>query len=216
MAPTSYTSVDVTVNRTITAGNWSTICLPFAIAEDQMADAFGSGVAVRDFTGYDYDAANDHITVKFSNVSAMEANHPYIIKTAADITSFTVEHVDIVPSKDPRVSRGTAATMKDFVGTFVADFNFYEAATNTPLYISGNQFWYASAQTQPMKAFRAYFDFSDDGVAPARIQMSVDIATGIRSATSQSECGYYNLNGQRVASPSHGIFIQNGKKVVIK
>jgi hypothetical protein len=27
---------------------------------------------------------------------------------------------------------------------------------------------------------------------------------------------YYNLNGQRVTNPTHGIFIKNGKKVIIK
>ena len=27
---------------------------------------------------------------------------------------------------------------------------------------------------------------------------------------------YYNLNGQRVGHPHHGVFIHNGKKVVIK
>ena len=28
--------------------------------------------------------------------------------------------------------------------------------------------------------------------------------------------GYYNLNGQRVAQPTKGLYIVNGKKVVIK
>ena len=67
-----------------------------------------------------------------------------------------------------------------------------------------------------MKAFRAYFDFTDDNVAESRIKMSFGVSTGISNVASQAERGYHNLNGQRVAAPSHGIFIQNGKKVVIK
>ena len=217
VAPVAAQHVDVTVYRTIAADSWSTICLPFAITADKIEGAFGTGVVVRDFTGYDYDAANDHITVNFSDVATMEANHPYIIKIAGEgITQFTVPNVDLQPSKDPRVSCGTADKMEDFVGTFVADFDFFNAATNTPLYISGNQFWYASAQTKPMKAFRAYFDFTDDNVAESRIKMSFGVSTGISNVASQAERGYHNLNGQRVAAPSHGIFIQNGKKVVIK
>lgn len=219
VAPTSYTSVDVTVLRSINAGNWSTIVLPFAIPADKMESVFGAGVVVRDFTGYDYDAVNDHITVNFSEVSAMEANHPYIIKVGTAISSFTVENVDITPSKDPRVKRGTTSTMKDFAGTYVANFNFFEAATNTPLYISGNQFWYASAQTLPMKAFRAYFDFSDDHVAASRIQMSFDEATGVNDAKSNTDeirGEVYDLQGRRVVQPQKGLYIVNGKKVVIR
>ncbi len=226
VAPTSYTSVDVTVVRSITAGYWSTICLPFAITN--LEGAFGAGVQVKDFTGYVYDADKDHITVNFSDVTAMEANHPYIIKVAGDnITSFTVENVDINPSKDPRVKRGTDNNMQDFAGTYVANFNFYEAATNTPLYLSGNMFWYASAQTQPMKAFRAYFDFSDDGVAPARIQMSFGETTGIADVDRTGEDAngeYYDLQGRPVTQPRKGLYIlrsaalqgKNGKKVFVK
>ena len=27
---------------------------------------------------------------------------------------------------------------------------------------------------------------------------------------------YYNLNGQRIAKPQHGVYIENGKKVIVK
>lgn len=46
-----------------------------------------------------------------------------------------------------------------------------------------------------------------------------DDVTGIEtistSATPENEV-YYNLNGQRVENPVHGIFIKNGKKVILK
>ncbi len=35
-------------------------------------------------------------------------------------------------------------------------------------------------------------------------------------AASNSDNGYYNLLGQKIAAPSHGIYIHNGRKVVIK
>ena len=218
-APASARHVDVTVNRTISAGNWSTICLPFAVTD--IAGTFGAGTVVKDFTGYDYDQANDHITVNFSEVTAMEANHPYIIKVTNAVTQFSVAKVDIQPSKDPRVKRGTD-TMKDFAGNYVANFNFYEAAQNTPLYISGNQFWYASSQTKPMKAFRAYFDFGDDHVASSRIQMDFDETTGIEGiAPSNKEPitnAVYDLQGRHVSNGQlrKGLYIKDGKKILIK
>ena len=45
-----------------------------------------------------------------------------------------------------------------------------------------------------------------------------DGTTGISNTTSdiQNDDVFYNLNGQRVAAPSKGMFIRNNKKVVIK
>lgn len=40
--------------------------------------------------------------------------------------------------------------------------------------------------------------------------------TGISSVTSQADNRFYNLRGQRVAQPQKGLYIVNGKKVVIK
>ena len=43
--------------------------------------------------------------------------------------------------------------------------------------------------------------------------------TGIADVRSQMEEGrgeYYNLNGQRVAQPNKGLYIINGKKMVVK
>ena len=42
-------------------------------------------------------------------------------------------------------------------------------------------------------------------------------ATGIKTIDKVSESGaLYNLNGARVAKPTKGLYIQDGKKVVIK
>ena len=41
--------------------------------------------------------------------------------------------------------------------------------------------------------------------------------TGIARVESQREQGvYYNLNGQKVAHPTRGIYIYNGKKIFVK
>ena len=59
-----------------------------------------------------------------------------------------------------------------------------------------------------------------DGNSSARA-LSIDFsdeATGISSVRSEVKAvnGYYNLAGQRVAQPAKGLYIVNGKKVVIK
>ena len=50
-APTAADDVNVLVKRSVKAGNWGTICLPFAMTEDQVKAAFGDGAKLADFDG---------------------------------------------------------------------------------------------------------------------------------------------------------------------
>ena len=218
-APDVANGVDVRVKRTINAGEWSTICLPFAMTAAQCQAAFGNDVQIGDFTGYTYDSDEDKITVNFSSVTAIAANHPYIIKVSAAVTEFTVDGVDVNPVDDPRVSfRTSNKKLKDFVGTYVADFDFYNDAKHTPLFLSGNKFWYATESTKHMKAFRAYFDFVDmlSAVDAARVAIAFDEATVINDVRACSDDRYYNLSGQQVETPTKGVYVKNGKKVIVK
>ena len=234
-APTAAANVNVMVKRTINAGEWSTIVLPFAMTETQVKAAFGNDVELADFAGYETTEDGDNnivgITINFNdNVTAIEANHPYIIKVSSAITEFTVADVDIAPEAEPSVSFGYTTGSKpkvyhpkDFNGTFVADFDFYNAATSYPLFLSGNKIYYATLSTQHMKAFRAYFDFDDVLAevenASARITMAFDDSgtTGISTIGYKTNDGeYYNLQGMPVEKPTRGLYIHNGRKVIIK
>jgi len=56
-------------------------------------------------------------------------------------------------------------------------------------------------------------------VSTARIALSFDDeTTGIATVENASVLNenYYNLNGQRIVAPQKGLYIVNGKKVVIK
>ena len=82
------------------------------------------------------------------------------------MTEFTVDGVEVAPEASPQVSFGTTTGKgknqvyhpKDFNGTYVADFDFYNDAASYPLFLNGNKFYYATENTKHMKAFRAYFD----------------------------------------------------------
>ena len=233
VAPVEASNVNVTVKRTINANSWSTICLPFAMTEAQCKAAFGNDVQLGDFKGYKYDVATDNIKVNFEGVTAMEANHPYIICVSTSLTQFAVDGVvDISPVDKPQVSFGYYSSGKkptyyypnDFNGTYVADFDFYNDATSYPLFLSGNKFYYATANTKHMKAFRAYFDFDDylsEANAGSRIMLYFNDSevTGISYAVLREQLTndyVYDLQGRRLNALSKGLYIQQGKKVIIK
>ncbi len=221
-APAAATGVDVRVKRTLTANQWNTICLPFAMSEAQCKAAFGDDVELADFTSWssEEDGEGDivAINVGFTPVTAIEANHPYIIKVSSAITSFTADAVDIDPEVEPSVQVGKKKAEKGYLtGTYVADFLVPE----DNLFLSGGKFWYSKGLTK-MKAFRAYFEFADvlasvEG-SSAPVFISFDGGTtGINNVKQTvGDNKYYNLSGQQVENPGKGLYIQNGKKVIIK
>ena len=223
VAPTAKTGVDVLVKRTIKANEWSTICLPFAMTEAQVKEAFGDDVKLGDFTGYDVKDEGETITVNFTDVTptTIEANHPYIIKLSAPVTEFTVDGVDIDP-QDAEINKGTSRKPKAFIGNYVAGTE----VENGCLFLNNNKFWY-SVGTTKIKAFRAYFNFFDllpdfeenYAEAPAiTFGFNNGGVTGIESISNgmSTNDSYYNLNGQRVETPRKGLYILNNKKVVVK
>ena len=235
-APENATDVNVTVKRTINANEWSTICLPFAMTDAQMKSAFGDDVQLADYDGiestYDEDENVTNINVKFNAATAIEANHPYIIKVTSAVSSFTVENVSIEVEDEPSVDkdeyRTGSGTKKDpYVYHYNSFVGSYIAATNIPdecLFLSENKFWYSKGLTM-MKAYRAYFDFYDvlsevENASASILFDFCDETTGIESLSIDhskliNDAQMYNLAGQKMNKIYKGIVIQNGVKRII-
>ena len=229
VAPEAAEGVNVTVKRTVNANVWSTICLPFAMSEAQVKAAFGDDVQLGDFNGYETEEDGEgnivSIAVKFVTATAIEANHPYIIKVSAPVTEFTADGVDIDPEEKPTKAavKRTKKQWSEMIGTYVANTPVGDAdADGWCLFLSGGKFWYSKGNTK-MKAYRAYFDFYDvltevEEGASARMYISFDPATGIEKTevTGSAEGVYYDLQGRKVMNPVKGMFIKDHKKVIVK
>ena len=233
--PEAATNVDVRVKRTIKANEWSTICLPFAMTAAQVKAAFGNDVELAHFTGYDATEDGDGnitgITVNFNDVTAIEANHPYIIKVLSAVSEFTVDGVDIEPEDEPCIEYDNGLTGKKrvvystFTGTYVAN----KEVPKYGLFLMDNLFYYSAGDVE-MKAFRAYFDFYDiltdveDELSEAKIRMSFNDASSIEGIgqTNNLDSAVYDLSGRRLSVSSassvlpKGMYIMDGKKVIIK
>lgn len=214
-------AVNVRVKRTIKANEWSTICLPFAMDATQVKAAFGNDVQLADADSYETTEDGGDIVginIKFNNATAIEANHPYIIKVSSAITSFVVDGVVVAPADKERNRRTSLGSGSYFVGNYVSQ----TAVPEFCLFLSGNKFWYSLGDTK-IKAFRGYFDLKDvltdvEDTYGSRIIMSFDEATGINTIDHSSFTidRYYDLQGRSVENPGKGIYLKNGKKVVVK
>lgn len=238
VAPEYIEDVNVKVIRSIKANEWSTICLPFDMDATQVVNVFGNDVKIGDFTGCETTKEGENVTaikVKFSAVTSIEANHPYIIKISAPVADFTVDNVNISPTEEPVIKKDEWITGKGTTrDPFVYHYNYfcgtYAANTEVPelaLFLNGNKFWYSTGSTK-MKAFRGYFDFYnvltevEDKLYNSNIILSFDEADGINNVTvGQPAEGIYDIQGRKVHTDENkwdnlkkGVYIINGKKVI--
>lgn len=222
--PEAEENANVRVKRTIKADQWSTICLPFAMTEAQVKTAFGDDVQLAEFTGYkateDGEGNVVEIKVNFSDATAIAANHPCLIKVSESVSEFTLDGVDIDPEDEPTVAtvKRTKKQWSEMIGTYAAT-----TIEDQMLFLSGNKFWYSTGSSK-IKGYRAWFDFYDVLTevesSSARVSMFFDeVITDINKVSekkSNMSGAIFDLQGRRVNKPVQGIFIKDGKKIVIE
>ena len=185
----------VRLKRTLSKDYWNTLTLPFSVAAME-----GS---VRE-----YDHASGS-TMVFKNASTIEAGKPYLVKPADDISNPVYQHVTLASAP--------AQTVSDGGYSFVATYSPRSLASDqTELFLTtAGRLAYPSATSSALKGLRAYFQVP----AGAPVGLLFDDATGIIELSAQPTDGMpaiYNLNGQRIAQPKQGLYIINGKKIMIR
>lgn len=207
----------VIVNRTIFKDQWSTIVLPFSMSESQVTTTFGSDIKIVEFTGSDVTKSGSDVTgiqLKFTNKASksIEANHPYLIRTSSDITSFDVSDATVEASINPEIN----IDGDRFIGNYTAGALLEEDC----LFLADNQFFYSAGSTK-IKALRAYFELANvltDKSVSSEVKFIIDEnVTPIEEIDSDVvNSAYVSLQGIKSKHPTNGINIHNGKKVLIR
>lgn len=216
----TYENANVTLQRTLSKDYWNTFCVPFALDKDQVTQYFGEGTQLRTYEG-----RCENNIVYFATVDNIEAGKPYIMKPGnAVVKNPTFEGVSMVATDldtngNPQaVGDASTVQMKGIYNhvTLVQD--------KTNIYIgAGNKFYYpADAEACQMNGLRAYF-IVPEGTDIKKLRANLDGATtslGEIFDTEESNTPVYNLQGQCVGNSlstlKSGIYVQNGKKVVVK
>ena len=197
---------NVTVNRKIKA-DFNTVVLPFNVTAVQVAEIFGEGTKVYNFSENSENAETAEIQFQ-SGDGSITANVPVLVK--ATKTSSAQEFKGVVVEK-PESDIKVAGKFIDFVGTY-APVDVAEGD-----YFVGNGALYRSEGNTNMNAFRAFLKVRS---AEVKAELFIDgVATAIESINgnvAQPAGAIYNLAGQRVQKAQRGLYIVNGKKIVVK
>ena len=219
--PAAFTATNVTYTRTFTTGadgtnGWSTIVLPFDVAQvkqgDKVIDWFHNSTDTGKHFWVKNFSSEDGSTVNFDYVEQMKADTPYIIavpgSTWGESWNLTNKPITFYGA-DATIESGTLASVSGnqykFAGT-------KQAKAVTDCYVMNNEGNAFNKATTTVAPFRAYF-------SPQDIGSEGNNPTGITEMTydrQETKGAAYNLNGQRVAHPRRGLYIVDGKKVIMK
>lgn len=192
---------------------WNTICTPFILYAATLDNIFGKG-KYNAFIFNSYEAG----TVNFSKVTYFTANQPGLVYTTAPNVgdfSMSVSPSFNLPANHATTPTGSSVT---FQGTYAPI-----AAGNMP---SGSYGITNSGQivnagvNSSIKGYRAYLTGLPSG-ASARIMILDDDSDtptdiGLFKMAVPEAKDVYTLSGQRVQKARKGIYVINGKKIVIK
>lgn len=209
-AKTAGSVYDVKLARTLTANVWNTICLPFDVTAEQIADVLKSAGNVKEF---DREDASKQ-TIYFKDATTMVAGKPYLIKPTESAKELVFKGVKITEYEPKNASGDNYAVY----GTF----GKYTMKTDgTELFLkTDGKFYIPAASTATMRGFRAYFYNINGSTAGAALNLSFGDATGIDGVAADAEKNVkvYNVNGQYVGTSLEtlpkGLYIVGGKKVL--
>lgn len=204
--------VDVQLERTLSPEYWNTFCVPFSISAEVIKDMFGEGTQVCTFGSMNGNVMN------FAHSTSIEAGKPYIVKPTKEVVnpSFTGVNIEAVAAKQ------VGANGFFMQGIYSVKTDLTTDGTN--LFLGdGNKFYKPAAGSAKMKGMRAYF-IVPQGTNFAALRANIDGATtAIDELTTvveqPTDNRIYNLQGQFVGTSFeglHGVYVQNGKKVLVK
>lgn len=212
----------ITLNRNLYSG-WNTFCVPFALTQAQLEEAYGNGAVAKYLSNVTTDGAAATLHFAPENGGGIEANKAYLLYLTADVTKAkTFSGVTLEPA-------GTCTTT--VTAADGGDYTFQGILTPTALETNDRQYFLNSTgtyfvlpldNTSQLKATRAYIIVPTPAGSAQGRQYSFDFngtTTAIDNVTisGMEDGAWYTISGIRINRPAaKGVYIHNGRKVIVK
>ncbi len=201
---------DLTMTRTIAEGP-NPMCLPFDVKKADFQRIFGEEATVLEFTGYVDGKVN--LTKKdIDNLDVvMTAGTPYVVYSYNTASEMSFNNVNIDGTAAKTVQ--PAGQEGQFIGTYV------KMCPGQKFFAISNKEIKSVKATVNIKGFRAYFLLPTTATSAKMVIDGVEDADATAISLVETDEGngnLYDLSGRRVNNAQKGIYIQNGKKFVVK
>ena len=196
-------ALDIKISRTIVAGMYNTICLPFDVDATILKEVFGNDVNLREMSSATIEG--EVLSLNFNASTSIYRGTPYLIKTSSNIVDPIF--VDVVIKEEVGQASGEEEDVAEFIGTFIKkDIT----ANENNLFLGSENKLYFSTEDVTIKGFRGYFNITAAAGAPKRARLVMDeenIATEIELINGQLP----EIFGKKVLKT-----IDNGQLLIIR
>lgn len=215
----TVTYANVKLTRSFAEG-WNGLVLPFAMSVEDAKATFGA-TEVKAFSGISVDETAG-TTLKFADAERIESGVPVMIKVAAATNGAQTYAIDGVYMDGAAMSSPTFAD-GGVTYSFEGTFSNVDLAGKVFTLIQGSHFYNYDGTESSVKAksYRAYFVNNTPEVSASKLcGLSFDgVVTGItevKSTVSEKSGVMYDLQGRSVSGTAKGLYIKDGKKVIVK
>ena len=221
----------LTYSRTLPNTEWNALYLPVEIP----VSSFGVDYEVAYFNDmHSYDRNRDgeidelEMEIILIDEGTLHANHPYFIRATSDDAKdleLVLNDVTICETENTQLTCSSVYTKFDLNGSYAKK----SAAELEGCYaISTEGVWAPLADGTALNPFRFYLEITQLAGSPVKVSShalkSIRIrlngqgdTTDIQEVpTTTTDAAVYDLSGRRVVNPGKGVYIVNGKKVMMK
>lgn len=153
-----------------------------------------------------YGKAKEGGALKMEQATAVPANQGVVLKGTAETYTLSIAAAAVTPIES-NVLQGTNKLLEG-----ITSDDYYTLGA-----VGGAVGFYHPSATQ-LKANRAYLPAVGGGVNAFTLVFDEGTETGISHIETAPGAAdvYYDLSGRRIATPGKGLYIKNGKKVLVK
>lgn len=203
---------NVSYDRVFTKDQPSTVCLPFALTAEELANV-GKAYTLSAVSGS---------KATFTPAAAIEAYKPYLLIPSADGKLLE----NIAAAKDiadvPAEAKTSVSGGYSFVGTLQAETSVKKDGMEVYGFSASEGKFVHASDKASIDAFRAYISVPSTALSTAASR-SIDLDFGgttgineIQNAQSSSAAATYDVAGKRVGKNYKGVVVSNGKKKIQK
>jgi hypothetical protein len=241
--PTNITVDNVSLSRTFTASEAATLMLPFAI---DVANTSGAAFYTYTGVTYDTNTNKWKATMTQVTSGTIAANTPYVVMPTGDAITFTGSVTLNTTTNSQQTTNGewtfkgtyeektwTAAECGNDYGFAATDGKATDGVTD----VNAGDFvkLAAGAHIKPGRSYLTYTGGGNPFAAPkhrAGTELPSSISVILVSANGETteisddlrlndkgqmtNDNYYDLQGRKIEKPTKGLYIVNGRKVVVK
>ncbi len=200
-----------TISWEMTSVGWGTLILPFAADIPTSTDK-GTAATLTVYTCAELE--DDETTLILDEADTIEACTPYLVSGTAGTYTFTGTPINTEDRYSEGLLTGTLVNMSQENGDFTTGSGQYVLQNHED---EGLAFYQITSESSgvTLNAYHCYLTYT--GAEPAALRLP-GMVTGIEAVEGDviANDAIYDLSGRKVSKAVKGVYIVNGKKVLVK